>query len=61
MKYRVMARMYHDKRHHQEGPEYETRADAQEQAKYWDGIVGSIAHVEEVPLPRRNHHREATT
>ena len=57
MKYRVMARMFADQRHHQEGPDYDTRAEAEEQAQYWDGIGGSIAHVEQVPAPRQ-HHRE---
>ena len=58
MKYRVMARMISEKKHHQEGPDYDTREEAEEQAGYWDGVGGSIAHVEKVP-PNRPSHREA--
>ena len=66
MKYRVMARMLHERKHHQQGPDYETKAEAEQQARYWDGVGGSIAHVEKVPPARPNHltggqHREAAT
>jgi hypothetical protein len=60
VKYRVMARMFVEKRHHQEGPEYGTRKEAAEAAREWDGVRGAIAHVEEVPRPRHRGHREAS-
>ncbi len=60
MKYRLMARMFHEFRHHQQGPDYETREEAEKQVKHWDGVGRAIAHVEPVPAHRR-HHREATT
>ncbi len=56
-RYRVMARMVFELKHHQEGPDYETRADAEDAAREWDGQGGAIAHVEPVPIERR-HHRE---
>ena len=60
-RYRVMARLLHQRRHQQQGPEYETRAEAEEQAGYWDGVGGSVAHVELVPPTRpTGHHRGAS-
>ena len=55
--YRVMARMLFERIHHQEGPDYDTRAEAEKEASHWDGQGGAIAHVEEVP----QHKRKAAT
>ena len=61
MRYRVMARYSYQLRHHQEGPEYETREEAEQQASYWDGVGGCIAHVEPVPAPRQHHRSSKPT